>query len=243
MSIPTTHYYSHHANKTLLWIDSDQEESWLANMSDPQRRAQLVKYGWDIPNAITYKFNSDGFRCNEFTDDQGVIALGCSFTAGVGLPVDHIWASLVAKRMGLRLWNLGIGGASMDTCYRLLYLWIERLQAQYVLLLTPPIQRFELHTSTTVHCFHPQTIIHDIQKYWYAMPSNGLLNFDKNLMAIQHLCHRHGKTLIVKSHEKDLFGLQPRDHWPPARDMLHVGTLEHQHLAEKFLKEIDVYSF
>lgn len=237
-NIPKDHYYTPHANKTLYWVDSDSESAFQKNMLDSARRTQLEKYGWHRPGVITYKFNSHGFRCNEFDDSPGIIAIGCSFTAGVGLPAETTWPSLVAIELNLSLWNLGIGGASMDTCFRLLYHWIDQLSAKYVLLLTPPDQRFELHTPEKTQCFHPQTIIHPIQRWWYIMPSNGKLNYQKNLLAIQQLCERHHKQLIVKTAEKDLCCLEPRDRWPPARDLLHVGTDEHQSLAEKFLTDL-----
>jgi hypothetical protein len=238
MRIPVDHYYSHYKNQTLEWVDADSKDDFERNMQDPEKRAQLQKYGWDQPGVITYQFNSLGFRCKEFDNSPGIITIGCSFTAGVGLPLQSIWPSLVGQALGLSVWNLGIGGASMDTCFRLLSLYIDSLNADYVLLLTPPDQRFELHTAKKVQCFHPQTIIHPIQRFWYEVETNGTLNFAKNLLAIRQLCADHNKRLIVKYHERDMFVLKQRDRWPPARDLLHVGCLEHEHLAQKFLQEI-----
>jgi hypothetical protein len=239
MNIPNDHFYSHYKNQTLSWIDTDSADMFARNMSNADRRQQLEKYGWDKPGIITYKFNSHGFRCNEFDQSHGIITIGCSFTAGVGLPVESIWPNLVGSDLGLPVWNLGIGGASMDTCFRLLSCYIHKLNAEYVLLLTPPDQRFELHTVEKVQCFRPQTIIHPIQNYWYQCESNGQLNFIKNLLAIQQLCTQHNKKLIVKHSDGDMCGtLKPRDRWPPARDLLHVGTDEHKECARRFLLEI-----
>jgi len=239
MNIPNDHFYSHRKNQTSTWLDSDSADVFSRNMSDPARRQQLEKYGWDKPGIITYKFNSHGFRCDEFNESLGIITIGCSFTAGVGLPVESIWPNLIGSDLGLSVWNLGIGGASMDTCFRLLSLYIHRLNAEYVLLLTPPEQRFELHTTEKVQCFHPQTIIHPIQNFWYQCETNGQLNFIKNVLAIQQLCNQHNKKLIVKRSDRDLCGtLEPRDQWPPARDLLHVGADEHKECAQRFLLEI-----
>jgi hypothetical protein len=238
MQIPCDHSYTLHRNKQLLWIDSDSKEEFDANMQDPERRMQLEKYGWDRPEIITYQFNGHGFRCQEFDQSLGVIALGCSFTAGVGLPVDSVWPAIVGAKLNLPVWNLGIGGASMDTCFRLLYHYIHQLNAEYVLLLTPPDQRFELHTPDKVLCFHPQTIYHNIQKWWYQCSSNGQLNYIKNVMAIAELCRQHNRRLIVQTPDNALFGLPHRDRWPPARDMLHVGTQEQKKCANLFLQAI-----
>lgn len=221
-----------------MWVDSDSNQSFLEHMKDPERCAQLKKYGWDKPGVITYQFNSHGFRCNEFDDSTGIIAIGCSFTAGVGLPLESTWPSIVGKELGVSVWNLGVGGGSMDTCFRLLHHYIGMLRAKYVLLLAPSVQRFEIHTQEEVLCFHPNAIIHPMQKWWYACESNGELNFIKNILALEQLCSQHNKQLIVKRLETDLFGLDTGDKWPPARDMLHVGEVAQAHCAKKFLETI-----
>lgn len=232
------HFYSNNKNKTLLWVDSDSEEVFNKHMQDPARRKQLEKYGWDRPEVITYRFNSHGFRCNEFDDSKGIITIGCSFTAGVGLPLESIWPTIVGQQLGVSVWNLSIGGGSMDTCFRLLHHYIDKLRAEYVLLLAPPLQRFELHTEEKVLCFHPGTATHPVQKWWYACESNSELNFLKNMLALEQLCFQHKKRLIVKRIETDLFGIDTGDKWPPARDMLHVGEIAQAYCATKFLETI-----
>jgi hypothetical protein len=238
MHVPIDHRYSNFKNKNLFWVDTDSEESFNHHMSDPERRAQLIKYGWDNPTAITYQFNSHGFRSKEFDDSPGIIALGCSFTAGIGLPQNSIWPELVGQQLGLSVWNLGIGGASMDTCFRNLYHYVDKLNAEYVLLLAPPEQRFELHTDEKILCFRPQHVYHPIQQWWYQCEINGQLNFYKNLLAIQQLCSNHNKKLIVKNIETDLFGLPHTDKWPTSRDMLHVGAQEQKKCANQFIDSI-----
>jgi hypothetical protein len=240
MQIPNFHHYQQYKNKTLLWLETDSEESFNVHMKNSERRDQLKKYGWDRTGCITYSFNSHGYRCEEFDNSPGFIALGCSFTVGIGLPVDHTWPSIVGKELGLAAWNLGIGNGSMDTCFRFLYHYIEKLNVNYVLLLTPPVQRFELHTVDTLHCFNPQNIIHPMQRWWYECTSNGELNFYKNILSISQLCQQYNKKLIIKNYETDLFGLPARDRWPPARDMMHVGSAEHAVCAERFLTEIRI---
>ena len=59
----------------------------------PFYREYFRERGWDRPEAITYKFNSEGFRCEEFDDSPCLVALGCSFTFGNALPVDAVEGS------------------------------------------------------------------------------------------------------------------------------------------------------
>ena len=138
------HRWLDYQNKQLYWCDMDDAQLWQANMNNSATRKLLEINGWDQPNTITYNFNSHGFRCTEFDQEPGIITLGCSFTGGVALPEDKIWPTLIAKQLNLKLWNLGVGGASMDSCFRLLNHYISKLNTQMVLFLTPPPNRFEL---------------------------------------------------------------------------------------------------
>lgn len=233
------------AGQRLYWLDLDSEELWKTNMQDPERRAQLEKYGFDRPDAITYDMNSKGFRSEEFDDRPGFIALGCSFTCGIGLPVDQVWPSIVSQATGLVPWNLGIGASGLDTCFRMLYNYIDRLDTKFVMLLTPDRDRFEIHKLGTP-CMvmhnktHPDSAIDEIKKFWFSDDQNTATNYNKNLLAIQQLCQSRKIKLIIKHQVPDLLGQKiSQDQWPTGRDLKHVGYLEQKRCAEIFLNELN----
>lgn len=58
---------------------------------------------------IQYKFNSYGYRCEEF-NNQEILTLGCSQTEGHGLPIDLTWPYLLSKKMNKDYINLAKGG-------------------------------------------------------------------------------------------------------------------------------------
>jgi hypothetical protein len=58
---------------------------------------------------INYNFNSYGYRCNEF-NNQEILILGCSHTEGHGLPVELTWPYLLSKTMNQDYINLAKGG-------------------------------------------------------------------------------------------------------------------------------------
>ncbi len=243
-TITNKHKYQSFANQTLQWLDLDSESLWETNMQDPQRRAHLVKYGFDQSQAVTYQMNSHGFRSAEFDSGSGFIALGCSFTCGIGLPATQIWPSLVGQAVGLTSWNLGIGGAGLDTCFRMLYTYIDMLSPKFVMLLTPDQHRFEIHDLD-----QPRMIMHasnynsaditTIKKFWFANEQNTLINHTKNLLAIQQLCASKQVKLIVKNLYPDLLGtIAPHEPWPASRDLQHVGYPEHRHCADQFLQAL-----
>jgi hypothetical protein len=217
---------------------------FIDNIKDHQRKQQLEKYGFlDDNHVVSYQFNQDGFRCKNFDDSDSIIALGCSFTMGVGLHAENTWPSVIEQQLKLTVWNLGISGASMDTCFRMLNYYISKLNAKCVLVLGPPNQRFELHTDSGVECFMPSQIMpsenaHPVEQYWYQNEINGELNYYKNCLAIQQLCQQHGKKCVIGYSLELLAKKDPSDQWPGARDMMHAGAREQQSCAGYFLKAI-----
>jgi hypothetical protein len=235
------HYWSSHKNTTKFWLGTDSQEQFELNFKDSARRTQLQQYGYDQPDAITYVFNSHGFRCEEFDHRPGIIALGCSQTAGVGVQVDQTWPNLVAQRLALTCWNLAVGAASMDTCMRLLYHYIDLLNPRLVLLLKPSVARLEIFDHDTVRNLLPAKMdIPAFQKIWYSNDINSEMNSVKNTLAIEHLCATRCIPLIIKDATADLLLYEHRPSvFPGARDMQHAGPEEHWHCAQVFIEALN----
>lgn len=67
---------------------------------------------------IVYKFNSLGYRTGELEEYETkkfFIAMGCSYTVGEGLAVQHRWSDQLTELTGLKNMNLGISGSGLDT--------------------------------------------------------------------------------------------------------------------------------
>ena len=102
---------------------------------------------------IIYKFNDEGFRCDydikdlEFYDVN--MFLGCSNTLGVGVNNEETWCHHVNDHyQGRRtMFNMGQGGGSSETCYRLAQYWIPKIKPKAVFMLTPPSTRREFWTE------------------------------------------------------------------------------------------------
>jgi hypothetical protein len=99
------------SNKRLKFTQTDSEEKFYENRK---------KFGvdWYYYNKdIDYTYNSWGYRTKEFSElnDDYILVFGCSFTEGIGLDYDDIWASKLGKKLNLDVFNLGIGGSGPDT--------------------------------------------------------------------------------------------------------------------------------
>ena len=198
--LPTPPWHSHaingQANKTYQWWPTDSKESFDRMMQDPVHRAYFQEKGWDQPETITYKINSNGFRSEEFDSnaDNNLVALGCSFTMGIGLPYKDVWPSLVAQQLNLKACNFGWGGASSDQCFRLAEYWVPFLKPKLVVLLNPPRGRMEViideKTAKAEGMMpmdnHPDPFV----KKWLSVDENQRLNNRKNSLAIEAICNR-----------------------------------------------------
>jgi hypothetical protein len=244
MQITKQHRYEQFANQTLKWFDLDKHELWLENMQDPEKRKQLEQFGFGHPDAIDYKINAQGFRSVEFDNTPGFIALGCSFTCGVGLPAEQVWPGMIARATGLNAWNLGLGGCGLDTCFRLLYNYIDVLNPKFVMLLAPDQDRFELHIRDTpvsiMH--HTETFgpahLEQIKQIWYTDDQNSTVNYLKNMLAITQLCNDRQIPLIAQK-VKTLYQNKLDTKWPSSRDLRHVGYAEQRACADQFLRELN----
>ena len=126
-----TSIYKKYASRSLNWLPMDSEELYLNNLKNPAQYELLKTHNW-IDSNFTYKFNANGFRCNEFTSDPTIMFIGCSHTIGIGLPEDNTWPSIVSKKLNMACANLGQGGGSADTAFRLCHGWIDQIKPKIV---------------------------------------------------------------------------------------------------------------
>ena len=211
-------YYKKYANQTVNWLSSDTEQLYNYNLRS--RRDELKCHGW-IDSDITYRFNSFGFRCNEFTDAPTAMFLGCSFTVGIGLPLHSLWPEIVSDSLNLQCANLGIGAAAPNTAFRLCHGYIDMINPKIVVYLTPPPGRLEI-IEDLPRIYGPwgqgTRRQPDLYKAWVSNEDNILFNEEKNLLGIRMLCaDRNIKFINVSSSELPSSNSL-------ARDLAHPGV-------------------
>lgn len=227
------HQYSTKANETLEWFPMDTKELYAKNVAN--RYNEIVKFGW-LDKKFSYKFNSYGFRSDEFSNEPSMVSLGCSHTCGIGLPLENCWASIVSNSLNLKNFNLGIGASSNDTAFRMAHHWLPQLKPKVVVHLSTHRYRIEHHDNNLV--------IHDLGswstsqlwKAWILNDTNIDMNFLKNTLAIQHICNNLGIKLIQIEYEK-LHGFKIIEN-DLARDLGHRGVKTNQNIAEHILSKI-----
>jgi len=241
------HFGTHLANQTLDWLPTDTKENYEKLIQDSEHRAYFADLGWDKPGAITYKFNGHGFRADEFDGGPYMVALGCSYTVGIGLPDEATWARQTATALGMKCANLAWGGYSADSCYRLAEYWVPKLRPDYVCMLVPPRHRIELLLDETllltrqflVEVFLPQSQSSLFNpndhylKHWFLNDENAKINQRKNILAIRQLCADLNIPCTIINAEEHM--CWSREAIGYARDYMHGGPKIHKTLTEKFV--------
>lgn len=248
MSKNNFYHYPHYrwnAGQTLNWLPQDTEELYQYNLK--HRYQDLVDQGW-VNRTIEYKFNSEGFRSDEFNvDSPSVLTLGCSLTTGIGLPIEETWSYQLAKSLGLSMYNLGIGGTSSDVAFRLGLYYIPKLKPQIVVFVPPDPYRFEVlvpsenYTHTICETYGPWTPSSantehvEFYKKWIANDSNAYLNRTKNILAIKHICKENNIKFVTASRHHLISSDRP----DLARDLSHPGFYKNKEFASIVLNKIN----
>jgi hypothetical protein len=228
-------YGNAYSNKTSYWMSYDAEELYHYNLK--HRRIDMIRHGWlDYP-LFTYQFNSFGFRCREFTTEPSIMFLGCSYTVGIGLPIETIWPELISAQLKMQCANLGIAGSSCDTAFRLCHGYIDKIKPKIVVLMNPPAIRMEhiLDSPRNLginHCPDKESEI--MYKLWASDENNDFFNREKNVLGIQMMCHTRGiKFVYVESAALGTTCLSTS----LARDLSHAGIESNQLFANQIINQ------
>lgn len=214
----------------------------------------LEQSGW-LPDhaAIIYQYNEHGFRDDAFDDRPCGLALGCSYTEGVGVAAGETWPAQLAKLVGYKVWNLGIGGVGIDTCFRVMEFWAPILRPRFIALLDPPIARMEIcradggYTNLlNVGWEHSDATSPQDQfiKHWFAQEKNAIQHHKIHVLAMRMLAQDFGIP-FVHLYDGPIMQLDPAQKIDPrffqsgtnepldrARDLAHAGPRTLSALAQ-----------
>lgn len=194
-----------------------------------------MRNGYHPFRKLEYTFNSDGFRSDEFDTGAGAVFVGCSFTLGVGVDEHETWARIVADQIGLKCYNLGIGGASMDTMFRVLSENIHRLQPAAVFVCETFQNRWEVRDAAGKYHLLGPWIEEDSEFFGeycrnISDTEHVVSHYNARSMQIRELCAAHNIPVVVSS----VYDAKRLDF---ARDLMHHGKNSHRVFAEEFIQQ------
>jgi len=94
-----------------------------------------------------YTYNSMGYRTYEFStveDRKFDIAIGCSFTEGIGVRRTEMWTHHLENKLNTKILNLGKGGSSAKYVKHTLFSWVLSgmpLPERVIILWTEPTRK------------------------------------------------------------------------------------------------------
>jgi hypothetical protein len=113
------------------------------------------------PDIYSYMFNSDGFRSIELDQNIDIVALGCSHTLGIGLPIEYTWINQLSSMLSKDIINMSEAGAGVryliDTFYRFYYK--EKINPKIVLCNFPNFSRYKKYSLKQNLVIHEGTFM------------------------------------------------------------------------------------
>ncbi len=229
----------HKPNGVYKWSSTDSESRFKMHVRHKRTNRKLKALGW-TKDAITYEFNSDGFRDKEF-ESGGICFFGCSFGYGVGVKAEDRFSNIIQNALGIRCNNLCIPASGSDTTARILPYWIEKLKPIMVVNhFLFPARREIVNDDSTISLWFPRNVKDRYnswssrhmprKKFGHLIQDDAVKKFtQKNISTIQQCCNNKNIAYIESNDFiNDSLG----------RDLDHPGTKTHIEIAKTFLTTI-----
>ena len=213
------------------WLGTDSFENFIKQSREHQQH-------WQNQAPVVYNINKYGFRSDDFPEEEcrdSITFIGCSNTVGVGIQKEKAWTTLLAKKLNLREINLGIGGGSTDSAFRVYNEWQPIHKSKITCFLLPPSPRLELiikgswrnigHWSDRDNDMNPEILTCMLDE------TLNQVRVDRNLSAVKYIAQKTHSNLVVFEYHakiKSDFG----------RDNMHAGPIWHEQIAEEFYNRI-----
>jgi len=213
--------------------------TYLVDENDVQ---EFTKY-W-LENPIEYKFNSMGFRDDEFDSKPNEIDvyLGDSHTSGLGLHRYQIWPTIVASKLNFPNINAGVAGAPFSLQYRILNYLVKRFKIRNLLHYTPHLNlsnwEFWNSTENEYESFD--------ENYTENLKMNVLFSDMKNIClqnhgfiyAIKQVCSENNINYVGNVTAPDYISSDVTQR--RSRDLFHKGVAVHKIIADSFLQKMNI---
>ncbi len=237
---------------TYRFNTADNRTRLITHLQDEYGRQKLKQYNWlvdDKPVEIEYKVNRNGFRCNNFTNDPGIVFVGCSNTYGTGMHLQDIWPSLVSSYFNCESWNLGTPGMGLTMSTFYLTNWYEDIPTpKAIVVLEPPPDRIELYhfkneqfqvdilkNLLDMHETHPL-----VDCLYSSLPFTSAINYRLNIQSLKLLAKHWNVPIVTKTlfESANNIKIKPESSSDFARDLMHFGKNVHSAIAEKMIEAL-----
>jgi len=196
-------------NSTIKYYATDDPRLW-----QPTKEETILE---ERKKTYTYKFNSEGFRCDAFAEPSEfpIVFLGCSNTCGVGLELENTWPYFLLNAIknhtgkNIPLWSLATAGSSIDKQALLLEKYCSEFNPKMIFFLIPSLHRRlialnnEMVEYLPAHRTHwrPDDVTRRVAKFDQAFMEEDYAIFEtyKNLLLINQLAKMNDCKIYYES--------------------------------------------
>lgn len=215
---------------------------------------------------IRYKYNSLGHRSCELHElpKDYLLFSGCSFTEGIGLKLEDTYSHIVANKLGLGYYNLGLGGSCPSISVKNVITFLSKFMhnmPKSIIIQWPYFFRY-YRVVPYLHIEHDtphRTKDNDLSETYKVLLQNNdayMYNISERLYLL-HFLHNikyNGKLIeffsqtyqeidYIKGYDKstnftNLHSFEIPKCLDYARDLGHPGSLTNQSYADKILETL-----
>lgn len=144
-------------------LSSRANQCWHTSGLDSLEHCLDPKHFKKYPHAVTYQYNSRGFRDCEWPSDQeqlqnAIWCVGDSFTVGIGSPIEHCWPRILQQQFGTRTINVSMDGASNDWIARKSVAILQQIQPSALIIHWSYLHRREITREEIFHKHGDQSL-------------------------------------------------------------------------------------
>ena len=215
-------------------------------LEDCLNREHFLNYSKNID----YKFNSHGYRDNEWPDDLSnvVWCVGCSAVLGTGQPFNETWPQLLETKINKRCLNIGEEGCSNDTI---------RMRTEHIHKTYQPKQMIIMWSCFNRRRKDGQDVQHDKADFGatadiknFANNFKKIKNLDTNvihlvvpdaLLDLEQWDQERFRYFLKKSSlfaDEDVDNFLLFSHLDKARDFLHFDIKTSQYITDRIVENI-----
>lgn len=214
------------APSTLHWHGTDTKDLFTKNLKE--NRDSVRTY---LSTPVLYNINEYGFRTVfDFDNSESIITLGCSHTFGVGNRENEIWPYYLSQNLNLKLYNLGVPGGAMSSCFRVLTSWIDKIRPKLVILFEPHSARREFFNNGEIVGMLPSNRRFAKLREFYD-DDEDVNNTSIIRNAIENICNKHNSKFFYFEHGFET--VPERGIIDRGRDLQHFGPKSHLAMSRR----------
>ncbi len=156
------------------WSGSDTKERYSENL-----KTQANDWYYRT-NKVQYKWNSDGYRTQEFKKidwKNSIVMFGCSVVEGVGVTECDTIPNRLSELLGIPVINMGIGGGSMLLNFHNLSIMHDGYPTpKGIVVIWPTYQRMVEYNKSSFYCHGSWSTDSPLMDAWFKNKDHAIVN-------------------------------------------------------------------